>query len=920
MNVKKIDDLIDLLQQTKDIETSKTILREYIQSNKVSDWGLSRLFKSVNYPEFAIECFKDYKSFNLKLDFIIIFMNTYTDFFFKKFEDILDIFKKEDNYERFIRNQIGEVELDRNNNPIIPKELKELFSLVADSNNMKDFRGKLPEIISKWELIKKQILYKKATHLLNDDLELQGRIKEIISAVNVLKRKMPQNASEMELYNTPGFEVVGSSNRYTQKPETAVERSYEIATKMDRMVAEKKFPDFSLETDDIVVEVCHPQDKSAMFFGYDTDCCFIPNGVADKSDKIKDNFVDYCLTTPYGGVVRFKSKDNGQLCMGSQILRNGNMLMFHSYESKNEKEDERVDYALKQSAKKAIELSNGKIKVVFMGNLHSTRLNLKDKIIIGSNFKAYTEAEYEKYANMHNNLNERNIVLAFEYNGKVLIGNEIVEFFNQECRGDNKEFVKKLGLEYGEVNDTYEFQRRKMSQKINIDNSKLVGTFYQLYKTNEKERTILALIKEKRRLERKTEKSPEVEKLLNFIEQELRNYPEANMYHNLDEKQIASRLKRNFENSCNLFAGDSIETIIDFYGITEEEINHELEEIVERESKNKKISHEKMSEKAKRAKNQLISQIIHSNNENLLLLKQKIARGTITIEELNELKQQGIVTKDYEEAFINKQKTVDSEKSLQDKKRNQIRQMKKNTRIIEKIVAEKLFSNVTDEELEMRMYKEVSKEVKFKIYQYYLNQAEGKMIAEDEKERISGKIHELYLEATIKEYIEKGIIREDVAKKLNLYGIDLQAICRKHSGDKDTERRKIRLEKLDKLKASVTIGIRKKENWIGIKNRITQGKYQNTEKEPITERAIYGNSWYIEFLVGEKPVIYIREDAIEEEKADLKEALKEELKRIDTFVSMDAMEKIASKVPKSKIEEAKKVIEDMLKSSFERNS
>ena len=69
----------------------------------------------------------------------------------------------------------------------------------------------------------------------------------------------------------------------------------------------------------------------------------------------------------------------------------------------------------------------------------------------------------------------------------------------------------------------------------------------------------------------------------------------------------------------------------------------------------------------------------------------------------------------------------------------------------------------------------------------------------------------------------------------------------------EIEKGKVRLNKLDKMKANISIGIKRIEKWKEIKKRISKDNEQN---EGIINRVIFGNSWYIEYINGLKPNVY----------------------------------------------------------------
>ena len=61
------------------------------------------------------------------------------------------------------------------------------------------------------------------------------------------------------------------------------------------------------------------------------------------------------------------------------------------------------------------------------------------------------------------------------------MGKEIIEWFNKEYNKDENAFKEKLDLEFGTVEENYEFGKKKVKQEITIENSQLVDKTYTLY-------------------------------------------------------------------------------------------------------------------------------------------------------------------------------------------------------------------------------------------------------------------------------------------------------------------------------------------------------------------------------------------------------------------------------------------------------
>ncbi len=983
--------LFDLLKKVNDLEFIKKCFAEK-EKFHLHQSEICNLIETINKPLFTKECLEQWKKYELdyyqvvslinlsedpeeliwylenykKYDFNLEIINLILDLnpkiFFLKFDNILEIFKNEDIYEELIRHSLGEVELDENNKPIISNEIRKLFLSKADYESFQNLKTKLPEIIAKWDLIKEQIQYKRANYIKDSGLEVRNNLKEIFGALLVLNRTRPQTATEAEFDSIPENDRLETDVQYidnAEKASTTRIRAYELAEKMDKSGTKKYFPDFTTKYENISVEVSHPQDKSAILLGYDVQCCFRPNGNADNSGENEYSLLQYCTTTPYGGVIKCIDKNDNSVQMGTPILRNGNMLMFHSFETKKCKECEKVNIAIENAAKKAIELSNGGIKAVFMTTVHTGegRLRTEGRLTIDSYFREYTEKEYENYYEMYNNLESDNVVLAIECDGKILTGEEIIEWFNKECDGNEDIFKEKLGLRFGEVNDSYEFPRRKIEQEIIIENNKLVDKFYNIYQENVRERTALSLMKEKKKLEEKGTLSEDDEKQLKFIESELEKYTELTHYTKLSKNEIKRELEKNTEDRIKIISGDNLEIIKDYYGITEEDINKKLEKEIDNNTKKEETSSkENVSNKAKMEKSKIISQIKQTGNSELISLIPNIAKETISSEDLERLKTEyNIDTDGYTKYFINKESIVDSKELLENKKRQQIREMKKNPRTIERVMSEILFENIKDDEINTKIFEDTITDIKSSIYKYYIDQKKDKIIKEEEERKkaeeeakkeaeeegkikditiseeekavINEKIHNLNLEKTLDKYLKNGFkIDENIdgldknIEELMNYGISMEKVYKKYANNPKDEIRKIRLDKFDKIKSSITLGIRKKETWIDTKAKISDRN--ENEKIPKLEKVIYGNSWFIEYAGG-KTTVYLSNKAQETEKEDFKQALKSSIEQAKTEkgqpqISMKSIKEVVSIVSLGDKEEASKIIAEVLKETNER--
>ena len=210
--------------------------------------------------------------------------------------------------------------------------------------------------------------------------------------------------------------------------------------------------------------------------------------------------------------------------MGTPVLTNGNMMMFHSYETElmrefgtKEQKSKASLYAKKASAmlveaaKSAIETSDGTIDVVMMTALHTGDgyLDMSDKIRISPYFQPYTEGEFKPYQRMYTSpyhsvyRRKDNIILAARVGDKVLTGKELVEWFQTECHGDKEELIQKLNLHFGPRETQFDFGERKVKQEIVVKEDDVSSSFVEAYQEVSRERDIYSLALERKKLKEK---------------------------------------------------------------------------------------------------------------------------------------------------------------------------------------------------------------------------------------------------------------------------------------------------------------------------------------------------------------------------------------------------------------------------------
>ena len=615
----------------------------------------------------------------------------------KNFSEVFEKIQSSNNseyYESFAKNYLGaEIEFNKNGTPSIPVDLKKILSNINDSNQAENIEKNLVGIIKNWNEIKQYIQLKRANSIVNDGIEIRrNSINEILNAVKAINRPIANTISAQEFEQIKGAEKVGVDNQYTVSPSTAVQRAHILAEVIDSASCKKAYPNFSVKNKEGTIElnVLHPQDKSAILLGHDTHCCFRPNGHADNDAKNEYSLLQYCTTTPYGGILRCESSDKKEIYMGTPFLVNGNCMMLHSYETANGKKADEINEVLVEAAKSAIENSEGSIDIVFMTDLHigNGRLKTKDKIIIQSYFKPYTKDEYSKYSIMYNNFDRLNCILAARVGDKVLSGNDLLNWYENECDLQPRKLIRKLNLYMGAREKRFDFGRREIEETIEIPEYELVEKFYKKKRKLEQLRENLALVLQIKKLESKSELSKSEQDELSFLKSKIEGKIDINKIGKISIDAIRNEIKQNREKQLALYSGEDIDLIADIYGI---DIEKEARKRVEKKLENKKIKDKKDIKKGN-VISKLIAIIRESNDErvkSIEKLNEKILKNQISDGELEILSQAGIDVTQYIIAFRkNEEQNINSKNNEQNNIEGQVRKIMKDKAQKETIFSE----------------------------------------------------------------------------------------------------------------------------------------------------------------------------------------------------------------------------------------
>ena len=750
----------------------------------------------------------------------------------------------------------------------IPDDLKQILLENFDEKNKilgehyLDYRpliDSMTVIMENWYGIKEYMQRKKANSIINDGIEVRkNSFREIVNAGKVLNSPIPNNASAQEFELIKGSERIGIDTKFTSSNAKTRQRGYELAKKMDEQTAVKKYPNFSLKNEDenIYAHVLHPQEKSAILFGYDTDCCFRPNGTADNSAKNEYSLLQYCLTTPYGGVLRCEDTQDGTIYMGTPFLVNGNCLMLHSYETANGGKKEEVNDLLVEIAKKAIKDSNGSIDIVFMTDLHveeDSRLNIGDKIILPKYFQAYTENEYKVYEDMYNNLESDNVVLAARVENEILTGDKLLTWFNEKCNGNPDKLIECLNLHMGERKQEWDFGRRQIKEKLEVPEIKLVQAFLKRKKDLEKTREDIAF----------------------------------RLYEATDEEKdkLRMELRKNREEELRIYSGEDIDLIAEIYNIN---IEQELAKKAEESVKNKKTKDRK-KQKEGNAIGILISDIRKINNENINSIDDlftKIRNRTINANELEILEHEGVDISLYKKMLIKEDdafiENIDSQQNIEAEIVQKVKKGMKSTEQKEKIVSEILFREITEEEIKAKAKMVLNVSIGDELRRKTAELRKGKQIEdlnEQEKTEVNEEVQRMNLKSLISAVVENKITEKHQQFLDELingeYKLDLDSHTSKIK-DKEKMKREIRSGKLAKLKALVTYGINTQQKISVIKSKIDGTRTSATNIASL----VYGNSWYIA-LDENKQIIETRINPEIDEKGLEKEYYEETLAQFE---------------------------------------
>lgn len=290
-------------------------------------------------------------------------------------------------------------------------------------SNIRSFLSNISTIFNRWDIIEEEFTH--AQHISSIKIKLNiAEINKIVAGIKTTSseitklslttgneriKKIPNyEPRDFPLLESDIFDYVGIDTQYTSSPHEAPARAVTLSRMMENQTS-KKFPNISIEKDGYTLHIFNPQDRNLISAGYRSRCCFRPNGNADNKGE-NNSLLTYCCSTEYGGGLEIRDKDNETL-MFTPILRNGNVLMLHSFESKGTTTEEAktVNNLVHEWAKCVLQRSQaneGKEALVAVAatNLHEMLDVIKCKKTLSDDKKFHIYNPNQKFTGMYTNL------------------------------------------------------------------------------------------------------------------------------------------------------------------------------------------------------------------------------------------------------------------------------------------------------------------------------------------------------------------------------------------------------------------------------------------------------------------------------------------------------------------------------------
>ena len=328
----------------------------------------------------------------------------------------------------------------QNNDDLTPDEINKKIEEAKASyvDSIREFIKNITLIFHKWDVIEEEFFKKQSMSSLRIKLNI-AQINAIIDSIKDVDGKIAYRSSLSENYKKrfkriPGYEkrdyplvesdvfdYVGRENQFISNPSKAPARAVTLSRMMEN-IKTKKIPNINIDYGTHSIKVFNPQDRNLISAGFRSGCCFRPNANADNNGE-NNGLLTYCCATEYGSGIEIRDYQ-GKTIMFSPILRNGNVLMIHSFESigLTEVENKVANDLLFAWADEVIRVSreeeqeDGLVAVV-MTDLHAKMDVSRIKATLPNDkmFRFYNHEN--KFDGMYNNLSgQKHYVLAFADN------------------------------------------------------------------------------------------------------------------------------------------------------------------------------------------------------------------------------------------------------------------------------------------------------------------------------------------------------------------------------------------------------------------------------------------------------------------------------------------------------------------------
>lgn len=320
--------------------------------------------------------------------------------------------------------RLKELELEKERimkDPNLSKEEKdEAISKATDRCNkyiksISNFIKQFSTVYNKWDIIEEEFYKKENKSSLKLKINV-GVILEILDYIKGLDIELDPE-EDKELIESQVFDYFGVDTQFANGAtvDQIKQRAIFLSRKMAK-VYQKKFPNIEITEGRYTIKVYGPHDRKILSAGYRSGCCFRPMSFADDSGK-DYSLLSYCCTTEYGGGVEIidnEAGDKDKTVMFSPLLRNGNVLMIHSVETKRDGLDKEAADLLVKFASRVIEESarlGDNIEFVTLTNLHYTN-NVNNIGMLPSDKKFYIYDVNGEFNRMYNNLSCDHLLLA----------------------------------------------------------------------------------------------------------------------------------------------------------------------------------------------------------------------------------------------------------------------------------------------------------------------------------------------------------------------------------------------------------------------------------------------------------------------------------------------------------------------------